>query len=179
MPDFGDAFLGPLPAPGNQRIRGEIDVRSGRIFMRQPAQIPGLKRTLQRDDSLDDCGRRSAAKDDRNRLAGAKDRPRNSRGDLRGQSASLCGMVRLHDGLDQESLRVTVIAANGQNFADNSATRLALDVDHEIDGLSDLGFGIGRMCSGRGCASPDSRSDGVPFRRSLRGWLPAIRRGRY
>ena len=46
MPDLGDAFLGPLPAAGSQWIGGDIDVRSGRVFVRQPAQIAGLKRTL-------------------------------------------------------------------------------------------------------------------------------------
>ena len=95
MADFGDAFLGPFPAAGNQWIRGEIDVRSGRIFMCQPAQIPGLKRTLERDDSLGDRGRRSAAKDDRNRLVRERrigqEFGRDPGIDLR----SLCGMVHL------------------------------------------------------------------------------------
>ena len=47
MPDLGDALFGPFPAAGSQGIRGHIDVRSGGVFMCQPAQIPRLKRTLQ------------------------------------------------------------------------------------------------------------------------------------
>ena len=46
-------------------------------------------------------------------------------------------------GLDQEALRVAVVAAKGQHFADDAAAGLALDMDHEIDGFCNFGFGVG------------------------------------
>ena len=52
-------------------------------------------------------------------------------------------MFHLEYRLDQEALRVAVVAAKRQDFADNAAARLPLDMDDEIDGFSDLGFGIG------------------------------------
>ncbi len=52
-------------------------------------------------------------------------------------------MLHLEDRLDQEALRVAVVSTKGQDFADNAAARLPLDMDDEINGFSDLRFGIG------------------------------------
>ena len=68
MPDLGDALLSPFAAAGNEGIRGYINVRSRRVFMLQPGQIPGLKRALYGDDSLGNRGPRNTTKDDGNRL---------------------------------------------------------------------------------------------------------------
>src|SRR5258707_15538519 len=51
-------------------------------------------------------------------------------------------MLRLEYRLDQEALRVAVVSPKGQDFADNAAALLPLDMDDEIDGFSDLRFGI-------------------------------------
>ena len=52
-------------------------------------------------------------------------------------------MLHLEYRLDQEALRVAVVSTKGQDFADNAAARLPLDMDDEINGFSDLRFGIG------------------------------------
>jgi hypothetical protein len=52
-------------------------------------------------------------------------------------------MLHLEHRLDQELLRVAVVSPKGQDFADNAAARLPVDVDNEINGFSDLRFGIG------------------------------------
>ena len=52
-------------------------------------------------------------------------------------------MLHLEYRLDQEALRVSVVSTKGQDFADNAAARSPLDVDDEINGFSDLRFGIG------------------------------------
>ena len=53
-------------------------------------------------------------------------------------------MLSLHDRLDQESLPFPVIAVDCQDFANDSATWLTVDMDHEVDRLTDLGFGVGK-----------------------------------
>ena len=112
--------------------------------MRQPAQIPGLKRTLQGDDSLNGGWERNhAAKDERSsrpkRRIGSGIPPRY----WSGFRAYAC-IIHLQYGIDHEALRVAVVAAKSEHFANDSATRLALDMDNEIDGLSDLCFGVGK-----------------------------------
>jgi hypothetical protein len=52
-------------------------------------------------------------------------------------------MLHLEYRPDQEALRVAVVSTNGQDFADNMAARLPLDMDDEINRFSDLRFGIG------------------------------------
>ena len=52
-------------------------------------------------------------------------------------------MLYLEYGLNKEAFRVAVIAAKRQDFADNAAAWLTLDMDDKIDSFSDLGFGIG------------------------------------
>ena len=52
-------------------------------------------------------------------------------------------MFHLEDRLDQEAFRVTVVATKRQHFADDAAAWLPLNMDDEIDGFSDLGFGVG------------------------------------
>src|SRR5260370_28365576 len=52
-------------------------------------------------------------------------------------------MFHLEYRVDQEAFRVTVVAAKRQNFADDAAAWLTLNMDNEIDGFSNLGFGIG------------------------------------
>ena len=51
-------------------------------------------------------------------------------------------MLRLEYRLDQEAFRVAVVSPKGQDFADNAAAILPLDMDDEINGFSDLRFGI-------------------------------------
>src|SRR5580693_6409044 len=55
-----------------------------------------------------------------------------------------CGMLHLEYGFDEEPFCVPVIADHPQHFADDSATRLTFDMNHEIDRFSDLGFGVGK-----------------------------------
>ena len=52
-------------------------------------------------------------------------------------------MLHLEYRLDQEALRVAVVSTKGEDFADNAAARLPLDMDDEINRFSDLRFGIG------------------------------------
>src|SRR5450631_2328260 len=52
-------------------------------------------------------------------------------------------MLHLENWLDKEALEVAVVSVQCQYLADNSTTRLAFDMDDEIDCLSDLGFGVG------------------------------------
>jgi hypothetical protein len=52
-------------------------------------------------------------------------------------------MFHLEYRLDQEAFRVAVVAPKSQDFADDAAARLPLDMDDEINGFSDLGFGVG------------------------------------
>ncbi len=52
-------------------------------------------------------------------------------------------MLYLEYRLDQEAFRVAVVPAKRQDFADNAAALLPLDMDDKIDGFSDLRFGIG------------------------------------
>ena len=47
---------------------------------------------------------------------------------------------------------VAVIAAKRQHFADDTAARLPLDMDDEIDSFCDLRFGVGRRSSGHDSA---------------------------
>jgi hypothetical protein len=52
-------------------------------------------------------------------------------------------MLHLEYRLDQEALRVAVVSTKGEDFADNAAARLPLDLDDETNRFSDLHFGIG------------------------------------
>ena len=54
-----------------------------------------------------------------------------------------CCMLHLEYGLNKEPFGVPVVADHPQHFADDTATRLTLDMDDEIDGFSDLRFDIG------------------------------------
>jgi hypothetical protein len=51
-------------------------------------------------------------------------------------------MLHLEYWVDQEAFRVAVVSPKGQDFADNAAAILPLDMDDEINGFSDLRFGI-------------------------------------
>ncbi len=51
-------------------------------------------------------------------------------------------MIHLKYGINEEAPRVAVVSAKSQHFADGAATRLALDMDNEIDRFSDLRFGV-------------------------------------
>ena len=55
MTDGSDAFFGPLPAAGVERIGGNIDIRAGTVLMREPAEVTRRKRLLQWHDTLR-CG---------------------------------------------------------------------------------------------------------------------------
>ena len=50
--------------------------------------------------------------------------------------------ARLENLLHLERLCSPVVAVQFENFADHSKARLALDMDDEIDGLSDLSFNV-------------------------------------
>ena len=52
-------------------------------------------------------------------------------------------MICLQHRVDHETLCIPVVTMNRENFAHDSVTRFAFDVDNEIDRLSDLGFGVG------------------------------------
>ncbi len=52
-------------------------------------------------------------------------------------------MFHLEYGFDQEAFGVAVVAPKSQDFTDDAAARLPLDMDDEIDCFSDLGFGVG------------------------------------
>src|SRR5258705_5996951 len=55
----------------------------------------------------------------------------------------LCSrMIHLKYGINEEAPRVAVVSAKSQHFADGAATRLALDMDNEIDCFSDLCLGV-------------------------------------
>src|SRR5437867_9287071 len=57
MPDRGDASFGTFPAAGTKRIRRHIDIGSGGVLMRQPAEVAALKCTLPRNDYLNNLCR--------------------------------------------------------------------------------------------------------------------------
>jgi hypothetical protein len=46
------------------------------------------------------------------------------------------------NGLESELLGAAVVALQSKDFADRTAARFALDMDHVIDGLADLRFDI-------------------------------------
>src|SRR5208337_1659088 len=75
---------------------------------------------------------------------GAKQRVRKSAAISTAVCVLCCDMFHLEYRLDQESFRVAVVAPKAQHFADDAAARLALDMHHEIDGLRNLGFGVGK-----------------------------------
>jgi len=52
MADRGNALLGALPAVRTKRIGSHIDVRAGRVLVREPTEVTGRERSLQLDDSL-------------------------------------------------------------------------------------------------------------------------------
>jgi hypothetical protein len=52
-------------------------------------------------------------------------------------------MLYFEYGLNEEALRVAVIAAKRKHLADNTAARLTFNVDNKIDSFCDLGFGVG------------------------------------
>src|SRR5208337_1979523 len=83
--------------------------------------------------------RRSSAMDS----PGAKQRVRKSAAMLVPLFVLCCGIFHLEYRLDQEAFGVAVVTAKGEHFADNPAARLALDMDDEIDCISDLRFGVG------------------------------------
>src|SRR5208282_1907227 len=69
MPYCGDALLGAFAAATVQRIGGHIDVRTDRVFVRKPAEVTRRKRTLERNDSLENPGGILASKKQRDGLA--------------------------------------------------------------------------------------------------------------
>src|SRR5208282_2440624 len=52
MPDRGDALFGTFVATRTKRIGSHIDVRPGRVLVRQPAQVTRRKRMFQGSNSL-------------------------------------------------------------------------------------------------------------------------------
>src|ERR1019366_8533180 len=52
-------------------------------------------------------------------------------------------MLHLEHRLNQEALRIAVVSTKGQDFAHDATARLPLEMDDEINGFSDLRFGIG------------------------------------
>src|SRR5579863_2422093 len=55
-------------------------------------------------------------------------------------------MLRLEYWFDEKAFRVAVVAAKRQHFTDDAAAWLTLDMNDEINGFSDLCFGIGERC---------------------------------
>jgi len=52
-------------------------------------------------------------------------------------------MFHLEHRFDQKAFRIAVVSAQRQHFTDDAEARLPLDMDYEIDGFSDLRFGLG------------------------------------
>ena len=52
-------------------------------------------------------------------------------------------MLHLENRLDKKALGVAVISVQCQYLADNATTRLAFDMDDEINGLANLSFSVG------------------------------------
>jgi hypothetical protein len=52
-------------------------------------------------------------------------------------------MFHLEDRLDQEALGVPVVSTNRQDFPEDAAARLPLNMNDKINGFPDLGFGVG------------------------------------
>ena len=50
--------------------------------------------------------------------------------------------MHLEHRFDQEAFRVAIVSPKGQDLSDNAAALLSLDMDDEINGFSDLRFGI-------------------------------------
>src|SRR5271169_1675621 len=62
-------------------------------------------------------------------------------------------MLHLEYRLDEEAFGVAVVSPESEHFADDAARRVPLDVDDEVDGFSDLRFGVGE--GGLGMAAHD------------------------
>src|SRR5271169_2994138 len=78
--------------------------------------------------------------------AGAKQRVRKSAAISAALCVLCCGMFHLEYRVDQEAFGVAVVAAKGKHFAHDATARLALDMYDKIDGLRNLGFGVGEGC---------------------------------
>ena len=57
-------------------------------------------------------------------------------------------MLALEDRFDQEALCITVVSPNSQDFTHDAPAWLSFDMNDEIDGFSDLGFGVGKGALG-------------------------------
>src|SRR5438046_2032480 len=72
-----------------------------------------------------------------------KDRVRNP-ATIRVLICLLCSIVHHQSGFDDEALRITVVALDGQDLANDSATGFALNMDDKIDRLTNLGLGVAK-----------------------------------
>src|SRR5579872_3315709 len=57
-------------------------------------------------------------------------------------------MSGLEDRFDQEALCITVVSPNSQNFTQDALAWLSFDMYDEINGFSDLSFGVGKGALG-------------------------------
>src|SRR5208282_5665174 len=90
MPDRGDALFGTFVATRTKRIGSHIDVRPGRVLVRQPAQVTRRKRMFQGSNSLKRLVRRSPPDEQGNRFIRSEATGEEVGGDIR---RVLCPML--------------------------------------------------------------------------------------
>ena len=148
MPNPDDILFCPLPTTCTQRIRRNVDVRSGGVLGSQPRKIARAKGTLQRNNSLrghvGDTRLRSMAIVSRE----VKERLRNSAASFMAICFLCCGMLHLEDWFVEKTSCVPVVSDHSQDFANRTPARPTLNMDDEIDRLPNLRFDVGESCLG-------------------------------